>query len=335
MATLHGEPERFEGGLREIAPGVHAWLTPNGSWGETNAALVVGEGESLLVETLWTVPMTRRMLDAMEPLSAEAPIRRLVNTHADGDHWWGNQLVAGAEIVATRAAAEEMSAMTPGRMASFKRLARALGAGARLRLPGGELGRYVSRMLAPFDFSGIDLTPPTRTFEGSLTLDVGGRAVELIEVGPAHTGGDAIVHVPDASTVLAADILFSGLTPVMWAGPPERWIAALERIEELAPDVVLPGHGPPSTLAEVRELRGYFELVARAGRERLGAGDSTDDAAVAIVESEEFRAGPWASWPLPERLAVTLRTMAGTAGNPLATFAEVAKVACRLAATPV
>ena len=55
------------------------------------------------------------MLDAMAPLTAEAPIEAVVNTHSDGDHWWGNQEVAGAEIVATGAAAKVMDSNHPPR----------------------------------------------------------------------------------------------------------------------------------------------------------------------------------------------------------------------------
>src|SRR3954462_13034469 len=105
MATLFGDPGRFPAGLTEVAPGVHAWMQPNGAWGESNAGLVVGDSASLLIDTLWDLPLTRRMLAAMRPLVADAPIRMLVNTHGDGDHWWGNELVEAPEIVATAAAA--------------------------------------------------------------------------------------------------------------------------------------------------------------------------------------------------------------------------------------
>ena len=69
-------------------------------------------------------------------------------------------------------------------------------------------------MLAPFRFDDITVVPPTRTFAGRLSVDVGGREVELIEVGPAHTAGDVLVHVPDARVMLAGDILFIDGTPI-------------------------------------------------------------------------------------------------------------------------
>jgi glyoxylase-like metal-dependent hydrolase (beta-lactamase superfamily II) len=85
-------------------------------------------------------------------------------------------------------------------------------------------------MVAPYDFQEVIPRLPTRTFADELTFDVGGRRVELIQVGPAHTQGDVLVYVPDAKTLYSGDILFIGSTPVMWAGPVENWLAALNRI---------------------------------------------------------------------------------------------------------
>jgi glyoxylase-like metal-dependent hydrolase (beta-lactamase superfamily II) len=332
MSTLHGAPPRFDAGLREVAAGVHAWMQPNGTWGESNAGLVVGEGESLLVDTLWTPALTRRMLEAMAPVVAAAPIRTLVNTHADGDHTWGNQELAGAEIVASEAAKEELGELTPGSMAGFRKLAGVLSAGRRLRVPGGAAGPYVQAMLRPFDFGDVEVTPPTRTFEGSLELEVGGRPVELIQVGPAHTQGDLLVWIPDARVVFAADVMFVGVTPVMWAGPVERWIAALDRIESLDPAVVVPGHGPVCGLDEVRALKAWWTGVDEAARLHYAEGRSPLAAARALIAE----GGDWTAWDGPERLVISLHTiyrhLSGDTGgvSPLQRikiFAEVGQLA--------
>jgi cyclase len=311
VATLFGDPERYAGGLKEIGAGVHAWLQPNGGWGESNAGLVVGDGASLLVDTLWDLPLTRAMLDAMAPLIREAPIRTLVNTHGDGDHWWGNQLVGASEIVATEAAAtHEMRAVKPATIAAVRRLGRVL---ARAGHPGGS---YLAGMTAPFALRGITLTPPTRTFSGRLELDIGGRKVELIEVGPAHTQGDLIVHVPDAGVVFAADVVFIGSTPVMWAGPRENWLRALDAIEALAPAVVVPGHGPLIDVAGLAPLRAYWTYLESAARRRLAAGATPAAVAGEIVRSDEYAAQPFANWECPERAVVNVHTLARQGPEP-------------------
>jgi glyoxylase-like metal-dependent hydrolase (beta-lactamase superfamily II) len=315
VAPLHASHPRYSGGLREVTPGVHAWLQPNGSWGESNAALVMGDGASLLVDTLWDVRLTARMLGAMQPLVQRAPITTVVNTHSDGDHWWGNQLVAGTEIVATEAAAHVMAGQSPDEMQRFGRVGAALRLAGRMPVPyprRGDvdtIGRFLGEVLGPFRFGEVRLTRPSRTFRGELVLEVGGREIRLIEVGPAHTPGDLVVHVPDARTVIAADILFIGVTPVMWAGPVEGWLAALERLADLGAQTFVPGHGPVCGVAEVERLADYWRWLESAARRRLAAGASPAAVARELVLGDEIAARGFADWLDPERAVISVRTI--------------------------
>lgn len=315
VKPLHPAAPRFEGGPSEVAPGVYAWLQPNGLLGESNAGLVMGDEVSLLVDTLWDRRLTRRMLAALAPLTGKAPIETLVNTHSDGDHWWGNQELAGVEIVATDAAAAVMRTQSPREMKRFGALARALRLAGTLPLPYPRRGdiasiaAYAGEALRPFAFDGIRLVPPTRTFSGELELDVGGRQVRLIEVGPAHTPGDLVVWVPDAKVAIAADILFIGVTPIMWAGPVERWIAALELLLELGAESFVPGHGPVCGAAELERLIDYWRWLAPAARRHLEAGRSVAETARELVLGDEIAARGFAQWLGPERALVSIGTI--------------------------
>ncbi|MBA2609734.1 MAG: MBL fold metallo-hydrolase, partial [Actinobacteria bacterium] len=191
-------------------------------------------------------------------------------THANGDHCYGNSLVPDAAIVASSAAAREMDETPPAMLAGMVRAAPQLEP---------VLGRWIEAAFGPYDFDGIEMRTPTSTFEGSLTLDVGGRAVDLIEVGPAHTAGDVIAHVPDAGVVFTGDIVFHRGTPIMWAGPVENWIAACDRICDLGPDVVVPGHGPVTDTTGVRETRDYLAFLRDEVTQRFDAGMTYIDAA--------------------------------------------------------
>ena len=95
-------------GLHEVGDNSYAYLQPDGGWGYSNAGLIVGDGVSLLVDTLFDLRLTASMLDSMSVATRSAPIATVVNTHANGDHCYGNQLVTGAEIVASSATAHEM-----------------------------------------------------------------------------------------------------------------------------------------------------------------------------------------------------------------------------------
>ncbi len=256
----------YEAGLHELGDGCHAYLQPDGGWGWSNAGLVVGDGASLLVDTLFDLPLTGRMLDAMATHTRTAPIATLVNTHANGDHCYGNQLVDGAEIVATVATAHEMTEVPPAMLAA-------------LNAAPGEVGELFRSFFGAFQFDGIELRLPTRTFERRLELEVGGRHVELIEVGPAHTAGDTIVVVHDAKVVYTGDILFIGGTPIVWAGPLSNWVAACDLMLGMDIETVVPGHGPVTDKGGVAQVRDYLDFVEREASARQQAGlDAWDTA---------------------------------------------------------
>jgi cyclase len=277
-------------GLHEVADRAFAYLQPDGGWGWSNAGLVVDGDATLLVDTLFDLKLTAEMLATMRAaVPAAAAIGTVVNTHANGDHCWGNQLVRDAEIVGSRACAEEMGGLPPSLLAALA-----------ANPPDGPAGEMIGRMWAPFDFEGIEIVPPTTTFDGELTLRVGDRELHLIEVGPAHTEGDVIAHLPDAGVVYTGDILFNGGHPIVWAGPVANWIAACDRIVALDPPVVVPGHGSVCGTAEVATQADYFRfLLAEAGA-RAEAGMSVVDAA------RDIDLGPYAGWGEGERLVANV-----------------------------
>jgi cyclase len=291
--SLHGEPARFAGGFQQVGEGTWAWLQPNGALGESNAGLIASGEHVLLVDTLWDLALTRRMLDEARGLVDATP-EVLFNTHSDGDHVWGNQLLAGARIVSTAKARELMTLDTPAELRRLRRL--------------GRLVRPLGRELAPFDWNDVELTLPNETFEGELSVEVGDRRVELIEVGPAHTAGDAIAWVADVSVCFAADILFIGCTPITWAGPLAGWLAAIDRISSLGATTFVPGHGPVCDQEAVDLLRQYLEWAQTEGGALLDRGLAPAKAARELLMSSEFKSSPWAAWDDPARLVITLST---------------------------
>ncbi len=121
----------YRKGAHDLGNGCYAYLQPDGTWGWSNAGLVTDQGETLLVDTLFDLKCTREMLTAFRgAVPAAARIGALVNTHANGDHTFGNQLVAGAQIIASRKCAEEMAQRTPAELAAMMRNWRSLGPGA-------------------------------------------------------------------------------------------------------------------------------------------------------------------------------------------------------------
>lgn len=286
---------QYTKGLKDIGNGLYAWLQPGGGWGWSNAGLIRDGDASLLVDTLFDMALTREMLDAMADaagIGAEK-IGTIVNTHANGDHCHGNGYCPQAEIIASEASAKEMAEVPPAMLAQFKKL------GAEL----GPAGSYFADIFAPFDFENVDERAPTKTFTGEMTLKVGDKDVHLIEVGPAHTGGDVLVHVPGDRAVYTGDILFIDGTPLMWAGPVRNWIGACEKIMAMDVDVIVPGHGPITDRAGVRRVAEYLAYVDREARRRFDAGLSVRDTA------HDIALGDYAGWGDAERIAVNVDSL--------------------------
>jgi len=284
----------YERGLHELGDGLYAYLQPDGGWGWSNAGLVTAEGTSLLVDTLFDLNLTRDMLDAMQPVTDSRPIGQAFNTHGNGDHWFGNALLPdGIPIVASAAAIEDMRAAPA---AAVNLLFNVLDLGP-------EFEAFAERTMRKFDFASVTERLPTESFEGRHELRIGDRAVHLIELGPAHTHGDTIAHVPDAGVVFTGDLLFIEGTPIMWAGPVANWLAACEEIIKLGARVLVPGHGPVTDESGVRDVQRYLTYVRDEATQRFGAG-MDETAAADDIDISDFR-----DWGDAERIAVNVATI--------------------------
>ncbi|MEH3053235.1 MAG: MBL fold metallo-hydrolase [Patulibacter minatonensis] len=301
--TPHGAAPAFAAGLVDVADGACAWLQPNGDWGESNAGLILGDDAAALVDTAWDLPRTRQLLADIRRRT-DLPLRHLLLTHADGDHANGAQLLPDAELICSEAAAHELDHEDPAALhrawLGARLLARS-GIGAPRRF-----GAYVDWMLGPFDLRRIELRRPDRTFARDLVIDVGGRDAHLHHLGPAHTAGDAIVHVPSAGTVFTGDLLFVGVTPNSWSGDVDGWRRALDAIADLGAGHLVPGHGPPAGLAELALLDRYWAWLQEHATRLLAAGHSIDETARRLLLGDEFRSAPWGRWACPERTVCTI-----------------------------
>ena len=306
-------------GLHEVGNGLYAYLLPDGGWCWSNAGLIVDGDETVLVDTLFDLPMTSDMLSTMrDAVPASQRIGKLVNTHANADHTWGNQLVKEAEIIASTGCAEEFDHFLP------ETLLEMMGQTSEL----GVLGEFLEHCFSPFDIRGIELTPPTTTFSDEKSITVGDKKVDLYSVGPAHTRGDILVHLPNENLMFAGDILFVGGHPVIWDGPVDNWRKACDKILELNPDIVVPGHGPVAGQEEVRRFRAYLDEIEHEVRKRFNAGMSEMDAAkdIALANYED--------WMDAERVYANVASIyreirevpAGEGMTPMEVFAGMAEL---------
>jgi cyclase len=304
-------------GLHDLGNSVYAYLQPDGTWGWSNAGLITDGEASLLVDTLYDLALTQTMLDTMRAATKAAhTIDTVVNTHANGDHCYGNQLVADSHIIASTATAEEMAAVPPMLLAQL----------LKQPLPEGPLRTFIHHAFGKFNFDNITLTPPTQTFTGTLTIHVGDKEVQLIEVGPAHTRGDTLVYIPSDKTIFTGDILFIGGHPIIWAGPTSNWLRACDRILALDVETIVPGHGPITDKHGVRAVKDYLTYIYQEAEKRYRAGMPAFEAA------QDIPLDRFASWTDSERIAVNIATIYHDLSgdeediNPISTFEQMGKL---------
>ncbi|MFG2146840.1 MBL fold metallo-hydrolase [Streptomyces sp. NPDC048696] len=263
-----------------------AWVHERTGWGYSNAGLIASGDQALLVDTQFTLAYTRQLLREIAAAVPKARITTVVNTHGNGDHTWGNQLVDGAEIVTSATSAAHLcQEMGPGQLAALSRAEPTTAAHA-----------YIAEHFGAFDFTGVQVMGPTRTFSGSESMDVGGVHVELMDLGPGHSAGDVAVHVPADGVVFTGDAVFNGSHMIVWSQHLSPCIRACDQLLATGADTFVPGHGPVTGRAGMTGFRDYLERVWLQASAHAAAGVELSDAARLVFEDQT------GGWEHPERL---------------------------------
>ncbi len=219
--------------LQEIAAGIHAYLG-----GICNRGIITDNGNVLVV-------------DSGVNISEASPLRAVVdeqhtggwlalfNTHPHMDHFGGNQLFADVPIIGQQAA--RASIIETGEQT----------------LAGWRQDAQRAEML-----KDVKITPPNTTFRDTLTVFVGETEVQLLHFGIAHSPSDTVAWLPQTKTLFAGDLLFNDVVPAMPpGGNAANWLDALDRLQELGAEQVIPGHGPIQTPAALEALHTWMDML--------------------------------------------------------------------------
>ncbi|WP_219465355.1 MBL fold metallo-hydrolase [Nonomuraea rhizosphaerae] len=287
--------------LREIVPGVHAWVQPGGTWWVNNAGAVTGAEGTVLVDTCATERRTRRFLAAVAEASGNAPVRAAVVTHQHGDHTHGLSLLPEDTLVIGHESVRD-----------------------------AVLADVVIDGCPPFwspvpDWGAVVRRPPSLVLRSGLTIHSGGRRIDVEHPGhPAHTAGDVVVWLPEERVLFAGDLIFNGLTPLLLMGSVEGALRSLDWLAGFDAAHVVPGHGPladagtlPGVLADHERYYRFVLRTARQGRERgLGPLEAAREADLRDFEG----------WADAERLVLNLHRAYADAASVevdlLAAFAD-------------
>jgi glyoxylase-like metal-dependent hydrolase (beta-lactamase superfamily II) len=281
--------------LLQVSDSCFAVLNEKNRVCDANSGLV-NRGGGVLIDTQSDLAHARRMAGLFGTVWPGMP-KRVINTSESGDHVWGNQVFAGAEIIAHRT--------VPGLMQEVAdpREYQAWLDGAGRPPSGPALGAARPGLLAvgrqlrqDYSFDGIDPTPPATVFDDRYALDLDGLEVRLIHVGPCHRMGDTIVHVPAERVVFAGDVVFGRCTPMGWCGSCATWLRALDLIIGLDPEVIVPGHGAVCGIEGAMDMQAYLEYVADESKRCFAQGME------ALEAAKRIELGPFREWRTPARL---------------------------------
>ncbi len=281
--------------LQQVSDNCFAVLNERNRMFDANSGLV-NRGGGVVVDTQPDLHHARRMIELFGLVWPSMPTR-VINTNEDCDHMGGNQLFAGAEIIAHRTVPEAMRhAADPRALRELvERSERLL---PRLPLQARHPGALAcaQQLRQDFDFEGLEPLAPTTLFDERCVLDLEGTEVHLIHVGPCHRSGDTIVHVPCERVVFAGDVVFRGCTPLGWTGTFQRWQATLDLVLWLDPDVIVPGHGPVCGIEGAMEMKAYLDYVREESRRWFDHGLS------AVEACGRIDLGPYGEWRSPARI---------------------------------
>jgi cyclase len=281
--------------LEQVSDSCFAVLNEENRVCDANSGLI-NLGGGVVIDTQSDLAHARQMIELFGKVWPSMP-KRVINTHEDADHVWGNQLFDGAEIIAHKSVPERMKEVAEPK--ESQKLLRGVGhLVTRILLNATHPGVLAAgkQLHEDYNFDGIELVKPTTLFDERYELDLDGTEVHLIYVGPCHQVGDTIVHLPKEGVVFAGDVVFRECTPMGRTGSYEKWFNCLDLITELGPSVIVPGHGPVCGIEGVRELKEYLQYVRDASHQCFEDGVTSLDAAKQI----EF--GPYGQWRAPARL---------------------------------
>ena len=270
----------WKSGLQEVAPNVFAYIHSGVGWDICNSGFIVGDDGVLVIDAMMVASQVRLYMEEIRKVT-DKPIRYVVNTHHHVDHSFGNQFYLPAEIVSHRGCREAL-----------------ITRGADVGMLSERYPHYRD------DWAEARLTPASISYEDKMIVHLGGKVIELLHPGPAHTYGDTLVYLPEDKVLFTGDVAFHYLTPLARDGHISNWIKVANGIlNHLDATTLIPGHGPVSGKEVVSATLKYLRLVKRTSRSHFQRGASVEDTSRAVL------LGEYADWVEPERVMVNVQRL--------------------------
>lgn len=248
-----------------IAPGV--WFTVgDASKGYSNTVII--EMKSYLVIVDANYPgRAKELLELTKKLSPK-PVRFVFDTHAHGDHAYGNSVWtrAGATTMAFQGVTDEMNRWEPTRWRN------ALAKRPDLQATGES-----------------DVQRPQMSIDGDkLVLNDGTREVDFLFLGWGHTPGDGYVWLPKEKVLATGDAAVNGPRNKLLDAFIENWPRCLDKAIALGPEHVLPGHGDAGGVEILKGQRQFLIDLYAAVKAQADAGKKPDEMKIELPQPDQW-----------------------------------------------
>ena len=253
----------------KIAPDIYAVIGDLGNQTFENEGLnsnlgfvVTGDGV-LVINTGPSMRVARALQIAIGKITAQ-PVKWVVNLNSQNHYWLGNGHFKsrGAAIVAHKEADQIMREIGETQLASSQRLLKEKA-------------------------EGTTLAYPSELLDDKREIKLGKTVIQLLRLGQAHTPGDIVVWLPQQRVVFAGDIVYTErmlvVLPISHSG---SWVQTFDKLAQLGPKTIIPGHGHPADMATARkDTRDYLVYLRAEIKKSLDQGEMQHNAEDRIDQS--------------------------------------------------
>jgi cyclase len=252
----------------ELDTGVFARLHA----GLTNAGIIIGDNSVLVIDSLRVPSFARDLIQDVRHIT-DKPIQYVIDTHSHWDHAWGNEEFPDATIIAHANARKEMLDVEWNR----QWLEKVVSAGD----PWSEEAKIVK------------ITPPDLTFENTMQLYFGGREINLVYLGKAHTSGDIFIHLPKEKLLFTGDVAQDSGIPFLGDSYPADWLSTDDRLIEIEADRFMSGHGPVGDHSALVDARDFIHELVGNVMTSIAENEPEASASNTVVTKMQYRFGDW------------------------------------------
>ena len=277
-------------GITDVAPGLFV-IPDRGVPLVPNIGVVCGDRGVLVIDTGMGPHNAGEVLASVRAISNDRPLF-VTTTHFHPEHSYGLAALDGeATVLMNRAQLEDLRTKGPGYLEFFR-----------------TFGDTVAREL-----EGVEFVEPDIVYDAAYELDLGGRVVTMHATGQAHTKGDQVIRVPDASAVFCGDLVEESQFSIFPWFPPDdvdvsgtRWINVMAGLRAAGDTVIVPGHGRVSGPELLETVHDYLTFLRKEVWTRKAAGQSDD---VIVAEVHELAKSEHPTWVGEEWIELGVRCL--------------------------